>query len=352
MVRTMSAKLRRSFAQAAKIGSLARQAPLSLVAAALIQSVLLIGLTLTIALAAPILDPDTLQLFSAVTILTAAYAGYVVLSRLDVDRQTTAQGAFAPPQPRPTTAPARKLARSYACAPSDAEQLARLKARVSHELRTPLNAVIGFSEMMHHEVLGPVGNERYREYVAQIRRSAEHFQEATEKTLAVTELLASPPSRLREAINLVDIVELSLARFRDTTAATNPAWPVHIDVHIDAAVVVESDRGVLSNALQHLWSAGRILATVSHHNTTSTCSVTCEQTGFGHVDLRFQIDNCDPALLNADSELSPGAELSLLLARLGVEAAGGSLTFEVRSHRAWIAVVRLPLAAQRELQLN
>ncbi len=340
MVRTMSAKLRRNFAQAAKIGSMARQALLSLVTAAPIQSVLFIGLTLAIALAAPILDPETLQLFSAVTILTAAYAAYVALSRLDVDQQPTAQ-------PRGTSA-AGGPARSYVCAPADAEQLTRLKARVSHELRTPLNAVIGFSEMMHHEVLGPVGNERYREYVAQIRRSAEHFQEATEKTLAVTELLASPPSHLREAIDLFDLIEPSLARFRERNAATDCEWPVHVD----AAVVVECNRDALGDALQHLWSAGRILAAVSRSGNTGTCSVTCERNGCGHVDLRLQIDNCDSSLLTNDTELSPGAELSLLLARLGVEAAGGSLAFEVRSQRAWIAVIRMPLAAQRELQLN
>src|SRR3954471_2472514 len=37
------------------------------------------------------------------------------------------------------------------------------RPNMSHELRTPLNAVIGFSEMIHGCVVGPVG-ERYREY--------------------------------------------------------------------------------------------------------------------------------------------------------------------------------------------
>ena len=42
---------------------------------------------------------------------------------------------------------------------------------VSHELRTPLNAVIGFSEIMEREILGPIGNEKYRSYIVDIQRS-------------------------------------------------------------------------------------------------------------------------------------------------------------------------------------
>ena len=345
MVRTMSAKLRRSFAQAAKIGSLAKQALLSLMAAAPAQSAVLLGLALTIALAAPILNPETLQLFSVATMMTAAYAGYVVLSRPDADQQSSPPDLLTS-TPHGTHASTSQLMRSHGCAPNDAEQLARLKARVSHELRTPLNAVIGFSEMMHHEVLGPVGNERYREYVAQIRRSAEHFQEATEKTLAVTELLASPPSQRREPINLAKIVAPSLTNFHETTATSS--WPLNID----GAFVVEGDRDALGDALHHLWSAGQQFASTSAQTAPATCSVQCAQTGPGHVDVRLQIDNCDKALLTGDTELSPGAELSLLLARLGIEAAGGNLTFEVHAYKAWVAVVRLPLATQRELQLH
>src|SRR5229473_8677869 len=48
-------------------------------------------------------------------------------------------------------------------------------AMVSHELRTPLNAIIGFSEMMQREVLGPIGNEKYRAYVGDIHECGMHL---------------------------------------------------------------------------------------------------------------------------------------------------------------------------------
>jgi len=48
-------------------------------------------------------------------------------------------------------------------------------AQLSHELRTPLNAILGFSETMRDEVLGPHGNERYREYAADIHSSGQYL---------------------------------------------------------------------------------------------------------------------------------------------------------------------------------
>ena len=38
-------------------------------------------------------------------------------------------------------------------------------AKVNHEIRTPLNSMIGFAEVIMAERFGPIGNERYREYL-------------------------------------------------------------------------------------------------------------------------------------------------------------------------------------------
>ena len=62
---------------------------------------------------------------------------------------------------------ARRLAERAASAKAD------VLARISHEVRTPLNAIIGFSEVMTGERFGALGNERYREYMKDIRASGE-----------------------------------------------------------------------------------------------------------------------------------------------------------------------------------
>jgi PAS domain S-box-containing protein len=47
-------------------------------------------------------------------------------------------------------------------------------ARVSHEVRTPLHAILGFAEVMMEERFGPIGNDRYKDYVRDIHASARH----------------------------------------------------------------------------------------------------------------------------------------------------------------------------------
>jgi len=48
-------------------------------------------------------------------------------------------------------------------------------AKVSHEIRTPLNAITGFAEVIMAERFGPIGNERYREYLKDIHGAGMHL---------------------------------------------------------------------------------------------------------------------------------------------------------------------------------
>jgi hypothetical protein len=69
---------------------------------------------------------------------------------------------------------------------------AELMSRINHELRTPLNAVIGFSEVMSLEMFGPLGSDRYRDYVRHINDSAADLLKSAEDTLALTALFTHP----------------------------------------------------------------------------------------------------------------------------------------------------------------
>ncbi|HXB52063.1 MAG TPA: histidine kinase dimerization/phospho-acceptor domain-containing protein, partial [Rhizomicrobium sp.] len=61
-------------------------------------------------------------------------------------------------------------------------------AAMSHELKTPLNAVLGFSEIIRDEVLGPIGHEGYREYAGDIHTSGARLLAVINDVLDVSRL--------------------------------------------------------------------------------------------------------------------------------------------------------------------
>ncbi|MEZ5759341.1 MAG: transporter substrate-binding domain-containing protein [Emcibacteraceae bacterium] len=61
-------------------------------------------------------------------------------------------------------------------------------ANMSHEIRTPLNAIIGFSEVMSSGVYGDIKEEKYREYIKDIKDSGEHLATVVNDILDLTKI--------------------------------------------------------------------------------------------------------------------------------------------------------------------
>jgi len=78
-----------------------------------------------------------------------------------------------------TLEPLIKLEDETRAAKREAERAVAAKAdflaKVSHEIRTPLNAITGFAEVIMAERFGPIGNERYREYLKDIHAAGTHL---------------------------------------------------------------------------------------------------------------------------------------------------------------------------------
>jgi PAS domain S-box-containing protein len=76
-------------------------------------------------------------------------------------------------------------------------------ATMSHELRTPLNAVIGFSEIMHQELFGPIGLSAYRDYAADIAHSGRHLLAMINDILDLAKIDAGRLQLSEEPVDLV-----------------------------------------------------------------------------------------------------------------------------------------------------
>ncbi len=91
-----------------------------------------------------------------------------------------------------------------------AEESARSKssflAAMSHELRTPLNAIIGFSEMIHKQVFGPVENENYLEYATDINRSGQQLLGTINDILDLSRIESGYDAMFDEELDLETLV--------------------------------------------------------------------------------------------------------------------------------------------------
>jgi signal transduction histidine kinase len=78
-------------------------------------------------------------------------------------------------------------------------------ALMSHELRTPLNAVIGFADVIHNELLGPIENSAYTSYAKEISRSGHRQLELINRVLKLVQTGSLELEKTR--FDLVELVK-------------------------------------------------------------------------------------------------------------------------------------------------
>ena len=108
------------------------------------------------------------------------------------------------------------LAATAAAANEENRMKSEFLANMSHELRTPLNAILGFSDTMRSEIFGPLGVDRYRDYLNDIWDSGQHLLGIVDDVLDM--------SKIEVGTMEIDPVELRLEDvFNHCTRIMTPA---------------------------------------------------------------------------------------------------------------------------------
>lgn len=79
-------------------------------------------------------------------------------------------------------------------------------ASMSHELRTPLNSIIGFSEVMKDQHMGPLGSPQYIDYATNIHRSGHHLLDMVNDILDIERIETGNIKLKIEEININEIL--------------------------------------------------------------------------------------------------------------------------------------------------
>ena len=88
-----------------------------------------------------------------------------------------------------------------------------LIAAISHELRTPLNAIIGFSQLLSEEKFGPLGNDNYKIFAADVHKGGQHLLALINDMLQVAKLEAGDIAVETEEFELGTLIESCTSEF-------------------------------------------------------------------------------------------------------------------------------------------
>jgi PAS domain S-box-containing protein len=161
----------------------------------------------------------------------------------------------------------KRVERELRVAKEEAESANQAKseflAHVSHELKTPLNAIMGFAELMKSQVLGPLGNERYREYCSDIFASGGHLLSLVNDILELAKLEAGHAELAESEVNLGATIEAVLEQLRASAERGKLEIAVRVppDLPImrgDAAKLRQVFVNLVSNSIKFTGEGGRV----------------------------------------------------------------------------------------------
>lgn len=221
---------------------------------------------------------------------------------------------------------------------SASEAKSQLLAKMSHELRTPLNPILGFSQMMIHQTVGPIAPV-YRGYAEDIHRSASHLRNVIEGLLDFSKMEAGKVDLRDDVLDLGELIGsvvqiVAPAGQTETFGTTIPVPPIHLDVADDVPRICGDEirlRQVLINVLSNAvkFSEGNPIA-IRAFKEGGAVQIAIEDNGIGisPADQRKLFEPFVQATQKDGPAPTPGTGLGLVISRELMRLHGGSLTLQ------------------------
>ena len=227
-------------------------------------------------------------------------------------------------------------------------------ANMSHELRTPLSAIMGFSEMMREQMLGPIGNLKYVEYAEDIHRSSEHLKQIINDLLDLSKIEAGRMELRETAVSLpaliADCVRLvrgraAAARVRLRTETRDPP-----ELRGDQRLLKQILLNLLANAVTFTPQGGRVTVG-ARPSEAGGVELFVADTGVGMSDEEIEVALTRYGqVAGMMAQQHQGTGLGLPLARSLAELHGGRLA--IRSAPGKGTRVSIDLPADRVLGIR
>jgi PAS domain S-box-containing protein len=196
-------------------------------------------------------------------------------------------------------------------------------AKISHEIRTPLNAIIGFSEVMMEERFGPIGNDRYRQYLRDIHACGGHLISLLNDLLDLSKIEAGKLELSFVSINLNELVQQCVAILqqqanRERVIIRTSLPPNLPPIVADARSVRQIALNLLSNSIKFTGAGGQVIVATAL-NDAHEVVLRVRDTGPGMSEKELQTA-MEPFRQLATANRSGGSGLGLPISKALAEA--------------------------------
>ncbi len=225
-------------------------------------------------------------------------------------------------------------------------------AKISHEIRTPLNAIIGFSEVMMDERFGPVGNDRYRQYLKDIHASGGHLISLLNDLLDLSKIEAGKLELTFLSVNINDLVQQCVAIMQDQAnrerVIIRTSLPATLpQIIADARSMRQIALNLLSNSIKFTGAGGQvIISTALTDDHEVVLRVRDTGVGMSEKELQTALEPFQQVATAARWD-SSGTGLGLPITKALVEA--NHARFRITSHVNDGTLVEVAFPASRVL---
>lgn len=240
-----------------------------------------------------------------------------------------------------------------------AEEASRAKseflANMSHEIRTPLNAILGFSDLMQREILGSMGNEKYREYASAIHVSGCHLLELVNDVLDLSKIEAGRYVLNRRTIDLTAVIEGCLQITRETASRKSvkvvlDAPPHFPPINADLRAIKQVILNLLTNSLKYTEAGGRISVSLRVKGGDVSFQVADTGAGIPQEEIATLTEAFVQGRTHHAYLAHEGTGLGLAITDSLVQMHGGHLSIESEIGVGTVVKVSLPNAVETQLK--
>ena len=207
----------------------------------------------------------------------------------------------------------------------------KLLAAMHHNFKTPLNGILGYSEVIMTEMLGPIGKSTYKEYASDIHGAGQELLELIDNLLELKELETTEFELHEEKFDLISLLKNCVNKFKKAANKKNIVVEVSYILNFpaiygDKTRLQKSIEAIIDNAIKFTPKEGKINVSL-YTDSIGNSIISCSDNGKGMTAQEItKAFSYDTQLDDIYSDPSTGIGFGICYVKKLIEKHGGNMS--------------------------